>query len=185
MTNKRFEWPKTPSRKLHEKGTYAVTGETAKKAYLFNTPEKLDLVQEILLKLAEEFKWQLEAWSLFSNHYHFLVSSRTPDNLDAFIEGFHAKTAEILNALDSTDSRKVWSQYSVNRIIMQASHYAFLNFIHHNSVKHGLVTHATAYRWCSAEWFESVNDPEYVKKIKSFGSKSFGINNLTIVDDFA
>lgn len=185
MTNKNFEWPKTPSRKLHEKGTFAVTGETSKKAYLFDTPEKLDLVLEALFKLALEFKWQLEAWSLFSNHYHILISSRTPDNLDAFVEAFHTKSAEILDEIEGTKTKKVWSQYSVNRIVMQASHNAFLNFIHHNSVKHGIVKDAKTYRWCSAQWFENVNDPEYVTKIKSFGSKSFGINNLTIVDDFA
>ena len=185
MTNKKIEWPKTPARKLHEKGTFAVTGETSKKAYLFNTAEKLDILQESMLKLALEYKWQLEAWSLFSNHYHILISSRTPDNLDAFIEAFHAQTAEQLNALDAVEKRKVWVQYSVNRIIMQASHNAFLNFIHHNCVKHGVAKDATTYPWCSAKWFETVNDPEYVIKIKSFGSKSFGINNLTIVDDFA
>lgn len=185
MTNKKIEWPKTPSRKLNEKGTFAVTGETARKGYLFDTPEKLDILQETLLKLALEFQWQLEAWSLFSNHYHFLVSSKTPENLDDFIEAFHSKTSELLNAYDSVEKRKVWSQYSVNRIVMQASHNAFLNFIHHNCVKHGLTKDATTYRWCSAKWFEAINDPEYVKKIKSFGSKSFGINNLTIIDDFA
>lgn len=67
---------------------------------------------------------------------------------------------------------------------MQASHNAFLNYIHYNSVKHDIVKDATAYRWGSAAWFEGANDEEYVIKIKSFGSKSFGINNLTIADDF-
>lgn len=185
MKIKNFEWPKTPSHRLHEKGTFAVTGGTAKKTYLFDTPEKLDKVQEILLKLAVEFHWQLEAWSLFSNHYHFLVSSKTPENLDVFIETFHLQTTEMINAIDTVENRKVWSDYSVNKIIMQASHYAFLNFIHHNSVKHGHGPNAATYRWCSAGWFERVHDQEYVKKVKRFNSKSFGINNLTIVDDFA
>lgn len=185
MTNIHFIWPKTPSHKLHAKGTYVVTGETIKKAYLFNTPEKLDRALEILLKLAIEFQWQLEAWSLFSNHYHVMVSSRTPENLDDFIEAFHLATTDMLNNLNATQNKKVWSQYSVNKVVMQASHYAFLNFIHHNCIQHGYVKDATTYRWCSADWFELVNDPDYVKKVKGFGSKSFGINNLTIVDDFA
>ncbi|HEV8051577.1 MAG TPA: transposase [Parachlamydiaceae bacterium] len=185
MTNNDFEWPKTPSRKLHEKGTLAVTGETCKKAHLFDTPKKMDGVLQILLKLALEFKWQLEAWSLFSNHYHILISSRTPENLDDFIEAFHLQTTEMLNSMESVEKRKVWSQYSVNKIIMQASYYAFQNYIHYNSLKHGKAIEPTKYRWCSAAWFESVNEEEYVIKIKSFGSKSFGINNLTIADDFA
>ena len=181
MTNKNFEWPKIPSRKLHEKGTFAVTGGTPKKTHLFDTPEKMDRFQEILLKLAVEFKWQLEAWSLFPNHYHFMASSKTPENLDAFVEAFHAQTTAMLNSIDSIETRKVWAEYSVNKIVMQASHYAFLNFIHHNALKHG---HNANYRWCSAGWFESVNEPEFVTKVKSFGSKSFGINNLTIMDDY-
>lgn len=185
MINPQLNVLKTPSRKLHEKGTYAVTGETTKKAHLLDKPEKLDLVQKILIDLTLEFKWELQAWSIFSNHYHILISSKIPENLDRFIESFHNKTTEILNSFDSTEKRKVWAQYSVNRIVMQASHYAFLNFIHYNSIKHGLGPNAATYRWCSAGWFQTVNDPDYVKKIRSFGSKSFGINNLTIIDDFA
>jgi len=184
-TNENIQWPKTPKRKLHEKGTFAVTGETAKKAYLFDSPQKLDRMLEILFRLATEFKWQLEAWSLLSNHYHLLVSSPTPENLDSFVETFHLQTAEMLHSLNSKTPKKVWSQYSVNKIVMQGSHNAFLNYIHHNPIKHNLVKDATTYRWCSAAWFEKVNDAEYVTKIKSFGSKSFGINNLTIADDFA
>ena len=184
MINKDFEWPKTPSRKLHEKGTFAVTGETSRKANLFDAPEALDGMQKILLRLALGFKWQLEAWSLFSNHYHILVSSRTPENLDEFVEAFHTQTTEMLNSMESVEKRKVWSQYSVNKIIMQASYYAFQNYIHYNPLKHHVTKDATSYRWCSAAWFESVNEAEYVTKIKSYGSKSFGINNLTIADDF-
>lgn len=184
MTNHDFEWPKTPSRKLHEKGTFAVTGETSRKAQLFDTPKKLDEMQKILLKLASKFKWHLEAWSLFANHYHILISSRTPENLDDFVEAFHKETSEKLNSMESVEKRKVWTQYSVNKIIMQASYYAFQNYIHYNPLKHNITHDATLYRWCSAAWFESVNETEYVTKIKSYESKSFGINNLTIADDF-
>lgn len=184
MTKSTFEWPATPSHKLHEKGTFIVTGETLRKDYLFNTPEKLDGVQKILLKLAVQYNWQLEAWALFSNHYHFMVSSKQPENLDVFVQAFHAETAEMLSSFESKERKKVWSQYFVNKVVMQASHYAFLNFIHHNAVKHNLVKEAKDYCWCSALWFESAHDEEYVKKIKSFGSKSFGINNLTIMDDY-
>jgi putative transposase len=184
MTNSSDGWPKIPSRKLYEKGTFVVTGGTAKKAYLFDTPEKLDGAIKILFRLATEFKWQLEAWSLLSNHYHLLISSRTPENLDAFVTAFHNQTAEMLNSMDSIEKRKVWSDYSLNKILMQAAHYAFLNYVHHNPVKHNLTSDAANYRWCSAAWFTAINDEEYVTKIKSFSSKSFGINNVTIVDDF-
>jgi putative transposase len=185
MTDIHFDWPKPPSHKLKEKGTFIVTGETPRKQYLFDTPEKLDRFQEILFKLALQFQWQLEAWALFSNHYHVLISSKNPTNLDDFVDALHQETTETLNRIDSESKRKVWANYFINKVTMQATHYAFLNYVHYNPIKHRLVKDATTYRWCSAGWFEKNNEAEHITKIKSFGSKSFGINNLTIVDDYA
>ncbi len=48
-----------------------VTGATLHKAHLFSTGEKLTLLEDNLLTLAKQHRWQLEAWAVFANHYHF------------------------------------------------------------------------------------------------------------------
>ncbi len=38
----------------------------------FRDEESLDYLETELLKKAKEYEWRLEAWSVFSNHYHFV-----------------------------------------------------------------------------------------------------------------
>jgi REP-associated tyrosine transposase len=52
-----------------------VTAGTYKKEHLFRGPKRLDVLHRGLLAVAQEFGWQLEAWAVFSNHYHFVGHS--------------------------------------------------------------------------------------------------------------
>jgi putative transposase len=66
------DWPHAPLHCLDEGGVYMVTSGTLHKKYLFRGPERLDLLESALLRLARHYGWQLEAWAMFSNHYHFI-----------------------------------------------------------------------------------------------------------------
>ena len=52
-----------------------VTGATLHKEHIFPTAEKLNLLERELLTLAKQHEWQLEAWAVFVNHYHFIAES--------------------------------------------------------------------------------------------------------------
>jgi len=54
-----------------------------------------------------------------------------------------------------------------------------LNYVHQNPVKHGLVTVANKYSWCSAAWFERIASPATVKSIYSFRT-----DKINIYDDY-
>ncbi len=64
---------------MSEHGIYFVTAGTLHKQRLFDTPAKLDLVERMLLSLAKNRVWQLEAWAVLVNHYHF-VARGAPDS---------------------------------------------------------------------------------------------------------
>ncbi len=49
-----------------------VTGGTYLKQHFFTSRQKLDLLRDALLELSESYRWHLEAWCVFSNHYHFV-----------------------------------------------------------------------------------------------------------------
>jgi hypothetical protein len=66
-------WPHAPTHRLSDHGTYMVTGGTLYKFHYFREPESLDLLESCLLRIAKEYGWQLEAWAVFSNHYHFVA----------------------------------------------------------------------------------------------------------------
>ena len=68
-------WPHAPIHRLSEGGTYLVTAGTYLKDHHFQGASRLGVLCRGLLKLAWEFGWQLEAWAVFSNHYHFVGHS--------------------------------------------------------------------------------------------------------------
>ena len=69
------DWPHAPLHRLSEQGTYMVTSGTLGKAHLFDSPEHRTMLEQELLSTAKRFGWQLEAWAVFTNHYHFVAHS--------------------------------------------------------------------------------------------------------------
>jgi putative transposase len=134
-----------------------------------------------LLALSQEFGWRLEAWAIFSNHYHFVAHSPpgTAESLRLMLGKLHEKTAKWINRLDNTPARKVWHNYRDTRLTYEKSYLARLNYTHQNAVKHGLVVRACDYPWCSARWFERTSTPAQVKTI--YGIKTDAVN---VPDEF-
>ena len=137
------QWPHAPVHILDESGTFMVTGATYKKQHLFNSDKKIQLLHDSLLEKAAEMGWLLQAWAVFTNHYHFLaISPDRADNLPVFIKRLHGSTSRFINEEDGESGRKVWFQYWESRITYQASYYSRLNYVHNNPVHHGLVDDA-------------------------------------------
>ena len=174
------DWPHAPVHRLSENGVYMLTAGTLYKQRLFDTPAKLDLVEGLLLAMAKQSGWQLEAWAVLSNHYHFVARGNPGSvNLGRFIHDFHYESARQLNAVERQPGRRVWYNFRDTRLTHQYSYLARLNYVHRNAVKHGLALLANQYAWCSAAWFERVASAAQVKTIFSFKT-----DRLNIEDDF-
>ncbi len=149
-----------------------MTAATYLKEHHFRGRARLDVLQHELLTAAAEFGWRLEAWALFSNHYHFIA--QTPEgasdtsSLSPMMSAFHAKTARKINQADGAPNRQVWYNFREARLTCQKSYLARLSYVHQNPVKHGLVPVANQYPWCSAAWFESVVSRAIVESIYRF-----------------
>jgi putative transposase len=177
-------WPHAPMHQLSESGTYFVTASTYRKAHHFRGADRLRVLHRGLVTLPRRYGWFLEAWAAFSNHYHFVARSPpdAPDasNLSEMLSTLHVKTAEWVNKLDRTPGRRVWFNYRETQLTYQNSYLARLNYVHQNAVKHGLVSVANQYPWCSARWFERAASPAMVKSIHRFKT-----DTLKVRDDFA
>ena len=173
-------WPHAPVHKLTEPGVYFVTAGTLHKERLFSDGARLDLLETKLLTLANQYLWQIEAWAVFANHYHF-VARGCPDsaNLGKLLKHLHADSARELNRLDGKAGRQVWHNFRDTKLTFETSYLARLNYVHQNSVKHGLVRVANQYPWCSAAWFERVATPAMVQSIHSFKT-----DQVKVDDDF-
>jgi putative transposase len=162
-------WAHSPVHYVSQVGTYFITGGTYHKLHLIDSRSKLGLVQATMQDLAGEYALTLEAWAVFSNHYHVIVNcTEEPVQVRPFVRHLHSQTAREINALDGIQGRKVWFQYRDTLLRDQKSYYARLNYVKQNPVHHGLVKLATEYEWCSASWFLASSEPAHHKTVTSF-----------------
>lgn len=174
------QWPHSPSHKVQSPGTYIVTAGTYRKQKFFDDASRLDLLHDTLLEELERAGWQLEAWAVFSNHYHFI--GQTPDEgpkLSETIKRLHSKTSVLLNKMDGVRGRTVWFQYWETLITFNQSYLARLAYVHNNPVKHGLVDYAENYRWCGAKWFREGGNKSFVETVMSFKT-----DEVKVFDDY-
>ena len=171
MPQPKTPWPHAPTHQLFHRGTYFVTAATYHKAHHFKGAKRLEVLQRGLLKLASQFEWRLEAWAVFSNHYHFVAHSPAHEddakNLVRMLALLHEKTAKWVNKLDQTKGRQVWHNFWDTRLTYQKSYLTRVKYTHQNAVHHGLVPVPNQYPWCSAAWFERTVRPAQVKTIYS------------------
>jgi len=183
MADSTAYWPHAPTHQLSEAGTYIVTAATYRKDHHFRRVERLDVLQRGLWKVSARHGWRLEAWAVFSNHYHFVAHSPadvpTAESLRRMLHDLHTKTAAWVNRLDGSPGRQVWHNYWETRLTFQNSYLARLNYVHQNPVKHGLVADARDYPWCSASWLENASSPASVKTIVAFK-----IDRVNVLDPF-
>ena len=183
MPEPRTPWPHAPTHQLSVRGTYFLTASTYLKAHHFRGKERLRVLHRGLLTVARDFGWELEAWAVFSNHYHFVAHSppAAPDasNLADMLSVLHVKTARWINQLDKTPTRQVWFNFRETRLTYQKSYLARLNYVHQNPVKHGLVPVASQYPWCSAAWFEREASTAMAKSIYRFK-----VDRVQVPDEF-
>ena len=183
MLEPKTPWPHAPTHALSERGTYFVTAATYEKEHHFRGAQRLRVLHRGLLKVAQQFGWRLEAWAVFSNHYHFVAHSPADatdaSSLSGMLSMLHVKTSGWLNKLDSTPKRQVWFNFRETRLTHQTSYLARLNYVHKNPVKHGLVLVANQYPWCSAAWFERTAPVAMVKSIYRFK-----MDRISVEDEF-
>jgi putative transposase len=157
-----------------------VTAGTYNKQRLFDDNRTLKMLHDALLTVAANHQWCLEAWTVLPNHYHFIaVAPADAGTLKALIQELHSRTAIALNGYHDMPARKVWHNYWDTRLTNEASYLARLNYVHQNAVKHGVVSAATDYPWCSAAWFERTATPAQVKTIYAFKT-----DRIRVQDDF-
>ena len=157
-----------------------VTAGTYLKRHHFMGRNRVEVLHRGLLAVAAEHDWRLEAWAVFSNHYHFIAHSPAqPETLSPMLGKLHGLTAKWVNQLDGAAGRKVWHNFRETRLTHEKSYLARLHYVHRNAVKHGLVLTPNAYPWCSAGWFEQTANSAQVNTIYSFQT-----DRLKVFDEY-
>lgn len=173
------DWPHAP---LHRFGVgeavFFVTAATYLKQHFYRDRVRLDGLQSRLFELCRKHDCHLQAWAIFSNHYHLVVSA-DGEELRSRLTRLHTEEAIACNRVDDAKGRQVWYQFRDTELTYERSWLARLRYTHQNAVHHKVVTDATQYRWCSASWFETNARPAFVNVVNSFK-----IDRLNVPDDF-
>ena len=147
---------------------------------LFDSGAKLTLLRDTTFELAQNYALILQAWAFFANHYHLVMSfENTAIAHRDFVKHLHREPAIRLNSLNVTPGRRVMYEFWDTRLTFEKSWLARLNYVHQNPVKHGLVSVANQYPWCSASWFETNARFGFVKSVYSFK-----VDRTNMPDDF-
>ncbi|MDZ4859922.1 MAG: hypothetical protein SGI88_13165 [Candidatus Hydrogenedentes bacterium] len=153
MSETSFPWPHAPVHQLSESGTFFVTASTYNQEQHFRGAERLAILQRGLIKVTQKYGWRVEAWAVFSNHYHFVAHSPIEEETAASLSNIsmelHSKLALWVNRLDDAKGRRVWYNFRETQLTYEKSYLARLNYVHQNAVKHGLVAVANQYDWFS------------------------------------
>lgn len=173
------QWPHSPPHWAEGAGNYIVTAATLDKKPHFRQPEMLSMLQDTLLVLAKKYAWKLHVWAIFPNHYHFVGYSKNASNLKSLMRHVHSSSARDLNKYDGTTGRRVWHNYWETKITNERSWYARLRYVNENAVKHGIVTSASLYPYCSAGWLELKASSAFLKTLSTFG-----ISRVSVLDDY-
>jgi putative transposase len=174
----KMAWPHAPIHQLADAGTYMVTSGTYRKEPFFSDRILLKMLHSAVLTIAVVHGWQLEAWAVFPNHYHFI--GRSPpeaDSLVSFLRELHSRTSIAINKRNASPGRKVWHNYWDSHLTHERSYLARLNYVHQNAVHHGLVPVANQYPYCSAAWFERTATPAQVRTIYSFKTDQLNLDD--------
>jgi putative transposase len=147
-----------------------VTAGTYGKEHRFLGNDRLEYLHDLLLETADGFHWRLEAWSIFSNHYHFIAEAppEGSGSLRTMLRKLHSVSAKWVNAQDQVSGRKIWHNFMESHIVTEKSHLARLHYVHANAVHHKMALVANQYPWCSATWFEQHSTPARIKTIYGF-----------------
>jgi putative transposase len=178
--NTKKYWPHAPVHKLGQNGTYMITCGTYRKEHFLAVPERKTKFMNLFFELAAQYGWQLQAWAIMSNHYHFIAHSpENPENLKDFMLHLHSLSATVFNREDNTPSRKFWYQFWDKLITFEKSYLARLNYVNKNPVHHGVAADAENYFWCSAAWFKTNSDKAFARTVENFK-----IDKLNVYDNF-
>jgi putative transposase len=159
---------------------YMVTGATLDRQWFLDSDEKKAASCQVLFQRIERYQWELEAWAVMPNHYHFVA--RAPEDacsLKRLIRSLHSQTANYCNKVDEALGRQLWYNYWDTCITSEGSYLARLHYVHTNPVKHGLVKDPLNYPFCSYRRFVEQEDPEFVRRVLEQPCDGFDI-----VDDF-
>ena len=112
--------------------------------------ERLTELESELLDICNRFCSKIYGWCVLPNHYHVFLRTEQLKALRAEIGKLHGRTSFRWNGEDGKRGRQVWHNCFEKAIRGPRHHFATLNYVLHNPVRHRLVERWQDWIWSSA-----------------------------------
>jgi putative transposase len=130
--------------------TYSITAGTYCKKNILQSERMADLFCQTLVGYRDSGKFQLHAFVVMPNHIHLLLTvaeGLTLERVVQFIKGGFSHEAGKLAGL----SGPMWQESFIDRRVRDCAECAkYMEYIHHNPVRAGLVSSAEHFRYSSS-----------------------------------
>ena len=155
--------PHQPPHPVREDNLYLLTAACYEHHHHMLTPERRQVVLDLLFEHFTKHDMKIHAWVVLTNHYHVLVNVTEFKDLGDIFRRVHGRTSHTWNQGDDTRGRKVWYRYSDRAMRSERHYYTTLNYIHYNPVKHGLVESPYDWAWSSVHWYLEHHGREWLR----------------------
>ena len=130
-------------------GEYLITAACFEHKPVFADPPDLSLLFDEALDAFAQAQLSCYAWVFLPNHYHVLLDTENLSVVSEVLRLLHSRVATEINGRHRQRGRRVWYRYSDRMIRSAGHHWATVNYIHYNPVKHGYVDRMTEWPWSS------------------------------------
>jgi putative transposase len=144
-------WHGPPHFTGQQTNQYLITGTCYEHAPIIGTTiERMDDFAGQLQQTFESTNAIIHAWCVLPNHYHVLATTADLPPLIARLGKLHGRMSFAWNSEDQARGRSCWHRVADRAMRSEAHFWTTLNYIHHNSVKHGHASRWTGWPWSSA-----------------------------------
>lgn len=169
--------PHQPPHPVREQAYYLLTAACYEHRHHMHSPERRKQVLDLLFEQFVSRGMEVSGWVVLPNHYHVLVHVTDFDLLGDVFRRVHGRTSFEWNGEDGARGRKVWYRYSDRMMRSERHYFTTLNYIHYNPVKHGLVSSAYEWEWCSVHWYREHHGRDWLRDAwQRFPVRNYGKN---------
>jgi len=143
-------------------GEYLITAACYEHRPIFEHPDDLAWFVEQVMVALNSAGLTRDAWVFLPSHYHVLLQAEEIKRVSEVLRLLHSRVATAINGRHRQRGRQVWHRYTDRGIRGERHHWATVNYIHLNPVKHGYVDHPEDWPWSSLRQYLDTQGAEWV-----------------------
>ena len=156
-------------------GDYLITAACFEHRPVFAQPPDLSWLLDETVNAFIEAEIPCRAWVFLPNHYHLVLHTEDMGIMSEIIRLLHSRVATEINGRHHRRGRRVWYRFSDRLIRSERHHWATVNYLHYNAVKHGYVDQMTAWPWSSIhEYLEDRGEAEVLRMWREYPVGDYG-----------